>query len=263
MSLRIDLAERLCRARLEGTTVAIGNGEIGDSREAAYTVQRQVHALIGGSFDSWKVGSTSAEAQAALGTTEPGAARVPKQFCFDSPAAVPVFAAHDVKLEAEFAFQLRTDLPPRTTDYAILDVADAVLGVAPALEIVGSRLAGGLTGAGRQATTADGGANIALITGTFIEDWRRFDLPSHRLTVSLNGTVRAEGEGQRALGDPLNVLLWLANHERERDGLKAGETVTTGTCSGLLDIKAGDTVVADFGDLGAVEAAFSDAGSSG
>jgi 2-keto-4-pentenoate hydratase len=254
-----NLAQRLSQARLDGTTVSVQSSEIIGSLDTAYTLQEQVFQQIGDISDSWKIGSTSAEAQAALGTTEPGAARIPKRFCFTSPSDVPIFTAHDVKLEAEFAFRLRANLPPRENDYQRSEVAEAVAGVAPALEIVGSRLSGGLTGAGRYAVTADGGANIALVTSQFVTDWQRFDLPSHRLFVALNGTVRAEGEGRRALGDPLNVLIWLANRERERNGLKAGETVTTGTCSGLLEIKTGDTVVADFGTLGTVQANFVDA----
>ncbi len=249
-----ELAKRLCRARLVGETVEIDTDSLGEDLDDAYALQQCVLRAIGDPSDSWKIGSTSTEAQAVLGTTEPGAARIPKRFCFNSPATVPIFAAHDAKLEAEFAFRLGKDLPARDTDYSKDEVIAAIAGVAPALEIVGSRLVGGLTGSGRAAVTADGGANIALVTGAIIEDWREFDLPSHKLTVSLNGIVAAEGEGRRALGDPLNVMVWLANHARARAGLRAGETATTGTCSGLLDLKAGDSVAADFGSLGTVQA---------
>lgn len=257
-----DLAERLCRARLEGGTVDVSPKTLGSDLENAYALQTEVLRHIGDPSDGWKVGSTSAEAQAALGTSEPGAARVPSRFRFTSPATVPIFAVHDAKLEAEFAFRLGQDLPARDRDYTDAEVAAAINGVAPSLEIVGSRLARGLAGSGRAAVTADGGANIALVTGTFIDDWQRFDLPSHQLTVTLNGELRAEGEGRRALGNPFNVMVWLANRERQRDGLRAGEVSTTGTCSGLLDIKAGDTVIADYGTLGTVQAALIDAGSA-
>lgn len=254
-----DLVERLCRARLDGHTVTVQDGELGDTLDAAYTLQKLVLQRIGDPSDSWKIGSTSAEAQAALGTSEPGAARIPKRFCFSSPAAVPIFIAHNVKLEGEFAFRLGADLPPRDTEYTYAEVAEAVAGVAPSLEIVGSRLSGGLLGAGRLATTADGSANIALVAGAFVTDWQRFDLPSQKLSISINGTVRAEGEGRRALGDPMNVMVWLANRQRTREGLLAGETVTTGTCSGILDLNIGDTVTADYGALGRIEASFVDA----
>ena len=256
-----DLAERLYRARLDGGTVPIEPAAIGEDLDAAYALQQEVLRQIGDPSDSWKVGSTSAEAQAALGTTEPGAARVPKRFRFTSPANVPIFAAHDAKLEAEFAFRLSQDLPPRDAEYKADEVAAAIDGVAPSLEIVGSRLAGGLTGSGRAAVTADGGANIALVTGDFIADWQRFDLPSHQMTVTINGELSASGEGRRALGNPFNVMIWLANRQRQRDGLRAGEAATTGTCSGLLDLNAGDVVVADYGTLGTVQATMLDAAS--
>lgn len=254
-----DLAKRLCQARLEGSTVAVTPSSIGATLENAYKLQEQVLTGLGGTSNCWKVGSTSAEAQAALGTTEPGAARIPQRFCFTSPATVPVFSAHDAKLEAEFAFRLGRSLPARDTDYLAIEVAGAIDGIAPSLEIVGSRLDGGLAGSGRAAVTADGGANIALVTGAFVEDWRQFDLPAHKLTVTLNGRVCAEGEGRRALGNPFNVMVWLANRERTRSGLRAGEVATTGTCSGLIDLEAGDRVFADYGALGSVEAVITDA----
>ncbi|MDD9916135.1 MAG: hypothetical protein OXT01_15895, partial [Rhodospirillaceae bacterium] len=65
-----DLAERLCRARLDGGTVPIEPAAIGEDLDAAYALQQEVLKRIGDPSDSWKVGSTSAEAQAALGTTE-------------------------------------------------------------------------------------------------------------------------------------------------------------------------------------------------
>ncbi len=64
----------------------------------------------------------------------------------------------------------------------------------------------------------------------------------------------AEGVGANALGDPLNVLEWTANHlSALGDGIKAGEVVSTGTCTGVTPIAAGETLIADFGTLGRVE----------
>ena len=56
---------------------------------------------------------------------------------------------------------------------------------------------------------------------------------------------------------PLDALTWLANHCADRgDGLAAGEVVTTGVVTELLDLRAGQKAVADFGDLGLVEVRF-------
>lgn len=258
----LPLAARLAAARLDGAVVVADPADRPVDLAAAYAVQRDVTALLGPVSDAWKVGSTSAAAQARLGTTEPGAARVPARFRFHSGASIPVHAAHDLWVEAEFALRLGADLPPRAAPYTKADVLAAIDGVAPALEIVGSRLSGGLSGSGRLLVTADGGANVALVTGDVMTGWRAFDLPGHGVRLRRNDAAEAAGTGEQALGDPVNVLLWIANFQRLRDGLCAGALVSTGTCTGLVRVGPGDRLVGDFGDIGLVEARLTGANSS-
>lgn len=251
--------DRLATARLEGTTVSAGAAEGPSDAAEAYAMQAEVFHHLGPASNAWKVGSTSPESQAKLGTNEPGSARVPARFNFASGAAVPVFAAHDLWIEGEFALRLGKDLPPRAGIYTREEVEAAIDGVAPALEVVGSRLAEGIAKGGRFRVTADGGANVSLTLGAVVADWRRFDLPAHELRLSINGETVAVGKGERALGDPVNVMTWLANHLRGSVGLKAGEIVSTGTCTGLIRVAPGDRLSADFGDIGVVEAPLTDA----
>lgn len=253
------LAEELATARLHGATITVTESQRPVDNATAYALQQAVARRLGPASIAWKVGSTSAEAQARLGTTEPGAARVPQRFLFGSGAAVPVFGTHDLWVEGEFALRLGTDLPPRAAAYTREEVEAAVDGVAPALEIVGSRLQEGLAGAGRTMVTADGGANVALVAGPVIEAWRQFDLPEQPLQLLRNDAVVAAGSGARALGDPVNVMLWLANHQRRYDGLKAGAIVSTGTCTGLVRVAPGDILKGAFGAVGDVDARLLDA----
>ena len=124
---------------------------------------------------------------------------------------------------------------------------------------MGSRLAGGLVGKGRLLTTMDFGANIALAVGDMVTDWKGFDLAAHEVKLSLNGDLREEGVGARALGHPINVLQWLANKQSQTGrGLVKGEIVSTGTCTGVLGVAPGDHVIADFGELGCVEINFTE-----
>ena len=74
------------------------------------------------------------------------------------------------------AFRLGTDLPPRAAPYSHDEVAAAIEAAAGAIEVVGSRIAGGLSGIGRLLSTADSGVNIALALGRWTEDWRILDL---------------------------------------------------------------------------------------
>lgn len=251
------LAEQLWECRRDGGAIEIpSDGGPADVPEAL-EVQRQAVALSGQESVGFKVGSTSAEAQKVLGTTEPGASPVLVDYYYESPADIPIDPAHEPAIEGEFALRLGRDLPPRTEAYTRQEVSAAVDAVAGAIEVVGSRFAGGLGGKGRLLTTADFGANIALAVGPWTTAWTDFDLAEHTVAVALDGAVREEGKGARALGHPLNVLEWLANKQSETGrGLHAGEIISTGTCTGLLSVSPGDTVVADFGDLGRVDVRF-------
>lgn len=248
----MDLARELWDARRLGRTISAARDDLPRTQDEAYAVQDAIAGLSGLDRCGYKVGSTSKEAQRLLGTDEPGAGVLLAPFVHESPARVGVVPEQMPAVEGEFAFRIGRDLPRRAEPYSMTEIADAVDAVAGAIEIVGTRFSGGLGGKGRLLTTADGGVNIALVTGP----WTAFsghDLRGHRVGMSINGDPRGSGDGSRALGDPLEVLLWLANRRsKNAAGLRAGEIVSTGTCTGLDPIRPGDVARADFGTLGTV-----------
>ena len=250
----LELAQRLWDARKQGSVVTREDISEPATTEEAYAIQTQIAHLSGYEVRGFKVGSTSKEAQQLLGTTEPGSGPILGPYLHTSPARVTIVALQMPAVEGEFAFRLGRDLPPREAAYASVEVAQAIDAVAGAIEIVGTRIAGGLAGKGRFLVTADGGANVALVTGPWTTDWRGLDLKVHRVEISINGKQRGQGEGARALGDPMNVMVWLANQQSNFGrGLRRGDIVSTGTCTGLDGVKSGDHVVANFGSLGHVE----------
>jgi 2-keto-4-pentenoate hydratase len=252
-----ELARKLWQARRSGGVVSPDDVDHPKSNQDAYAIQHEIAALSGQASRGFKVGSTSLEAQRVLGTTEPGSGLLLAHYMYDSPARISIAPAHTPAVEGEFAFKLGRDLPSRAAPYAIDEVADAVAAVAGAIEVVGTRFAGGLAGKGRWLVTADCGANIALIAGRWRQRSGSLDLTSHPVAMTINGALRGTGTGARALGDPLNVLLWLANQQSAMGrGLRSGEIVSTGTCTGLDPVQPGDRVQADFGDLGTVELSF-------
>lgn len=249
-----NLAAALWNARRDGAVVEPSDHQEPSSDQEAYAVQAEVLRLSGQATRGFKVGSTSAEAQALLGTSEPGSCPVLETAYYDAPANVTVAPEHMPALEGEFAFRLGRDLPPREVEYTDAELRDAIDAVAGAIEVVGTRYKGGLAGKGRFLTTADFGANIALVVGPWTSEWRGLDLKSHAVTMHVNGAAKGQGTGSRALGDPINVMIWLANQQSKRGrGLLAGDVVSTGTCTGLDGVQPGDQVAADFGPLGMVE----------
>jgi 2-keto-4-pentenoate hydratase len=148
------LARRLWEARRTGSVVEAGPSERALSITDAYAVQREIAELSGEAACGFKVGSTSLEAQRLLGTDQPGSGLLLAPYMYVSPAAIAIGPAHTPAVEGEFGFQLsRGDLPPRAAPYSSNEVADAVAAVAGAIEVVGTRFAGGLAGKGRSLVT--------------------------------------------------------------------------------------------------------------
>jgi 2-keto-4-pentenoate hydratase len=249
-----DLAEQLWHARRTGAVLDAGSIPPPSTLEEAYAIQARVAQLSGRAIRGFKIGSTSAEAQKLLGTDRPGSGPLLEGFVHDSPAKVHLTPQHMPAVEAEFAYRLGRDLPSKSTPYTRDDVIAALSGVAPAIEVVGSRFAGGLAGKGRFRITADGGANIAFIAGPWHSDAPGRDLREHGARMLINGKVHGEGTGSRVLGDPLEALVWIAEQQsRAGRGLFAGEIISTGTCTGVDRVHPGDRVSADFGTLGTVD----------
>jgi 2-keto-4-pentenoate hydratase len=182
----------------------------------------------------------------------PLAGRLLAEMVAESGAALP-FGANRMRVaEAEFAFRIGRDLPPRRgAPYSAEEVVDAVAALHPAIEVPDSRFAD-FTAVGAAQLIADNACahQFALGPAATDVDWRGMDLAAHPVRGSVDGAV-AEGRGANALGDPRLALAWLAN---ELSGLgitlAAGQVVTTGTCVVPMPIAPGVEVVADLGILG-------------
>lgn len=204
----------------------------------------------------YKIGCTSPETQKLLGSPGPFPGRVFAPVLLTSPAKVAAKAFHRLGIEPEFAFTLARDLPPRAAPYAREEVAAAVAALHGAIELVDTRWTDWLK-VGIASIVADNGANGGLVLGPAASDWRQIDLPRAKATLRFDDKFIAEGTGAAVLGNPLDALVWLANHLSSRGyGLKAGDAVTTGTVAAVYFAEPGMHVTADFGPIGMVELRF-------
>jgi len=237
------------------------------TREEAYAVQALLEERSGGPLFGWKIAATSIAGQKHINVTGPLAGRLLAEKVIDlsdrtRDVAELRFGVNHMKVaEAEFAFRMGRDLPPRPQPYSEDEVLAAVDTLHPAIEVPDSRF-DDFTIVGAPQLIADNACAHQFVLGPATDaDWRALDLVEHRVTGSVVGRpftgrqpdLTRDGKGANVLGDPRVALTWLAN---ELSGLgitlKAGEVVTTGTCLVPLPIQPGVDVSMDFGVLGRV-----------
>jgi len=225
-----------------------------ETRIEGYQVQAQVARLSAQRMFGWKIAATSKAGQQHIGVDGPLAGRLLEKRAFPSGASVSLTNNIMHVAEAEFAFRMVRDLPSRKTPYSVDEVIAAVDTMHPAIEIPDSRYRDFVTAGAAQLIADNACASYFVLGPATVADWRRYDLARQPVTAYVNGKLAREGTGENVLGDPRIALTWIANElSLVGDGLRSGETITTGTCIAPAVIAAGDHVVADFGVFGRVE----------
>ncbi len=230
-----------------------------NQRQAYQCQERLIDRLLGhysGETAGYKIACTNALAQELLRSPEPFYGRLLSAFFATSPAR---FRAEDFfmrVIEAEFGFQFARDLPPATAPLTNQQIADALAGVLPSVEIVDSRYVT-WTNVGVPSLIADNAVHGAWVRGALIADWKHLNLAAQAVNLFVNGKLVESGNGAAVMGHPLNALQWLV-HRLHAQGitLKAGEYVTTGVTTNIYMAQKGEHVMADFGVVGTAEVSF-------
>lgn len=240
-------ARLLLDARTSGQHIAALPEDARPVSEAdSYAIQdAQMRAL--GPTGGWKVGARAPDA-------EPSCGPLPASLILRSPQrfAPGRFPLHLV--EAELAFTLARDLPPRTAPYTEADVLDALASLHATIEVLDSRYSDFRTVPG-PSLLADFLSNGALVVGPARTAALRIDQTCTRLQVYCNDAPALDVTGGNAAGDVFRLLVWLANHATKRcGGLRAGAVITTGSCIGGYQVAPGTRVRAVFDGVPPVEA---------
>ncbi len=223
--------------------------------DAAYAVDAEVAALLGWEPLGWKIAGTAEAVRARLSLSGPIYGRTFRRFALPSPARLRHAELLDPLVECEFFVTLARDLPPRDWAWTMAEVAAAVGEVRAGVEVAECRFPMAALPP-LPAVLADGAASGRYVSGD------RIGLPLDRLAgagvvLEVDGSARRRGSGAEVMGDPLAPLLWRAEERRRLGGgLAAGETVSTGSCTGMLPVRAGQRVRAVFGGAATVEIAF-------
>ncbi|MDP1841200.1 MAG: fumarylacetoacetate hydrolase family protein [Reyranella sp.] len=221
----------------------------------AYRIAGMVAEELGWPVRGWKIAAFKEEMQQALRTDSPIYGRT--YFVEETPfSAVHAVLASPIP-EVEYQARLGIDLPPRAKPYGQDEVTDAVASLHPGLELAECRFIHDAAFPPLPAILADGAGSGTIVYGPAIENWKTRDIAGQEATLSSNGRLRRKGTAADALDHPVVPLTWLANElSRTGVGMKAGQMVSTGTLTGMLAPKPGETYVADFGPFGAVSVSF-------
>lgn len=216
----------------------------------AYVVQDLLVEELGLEPAGWKVGLTNIQAQRAKGLDHPVKARVFRTRMLEAPARIPAPVGR-LMLEAEFLFKVAQDIRMESSSRdGVLSCVEAVhLGV----ELCASRFTPGLP-LSVAANLADNSFHGGLVIGNAIHDWCSIDLSTVMIELLCDDRRVASGSGANVMGDPVNVLIWLANELlSEGRALRSGDWVATGSCTGACEVSSGTRARALFHGLGEVD----------
>jgi 2-oxo-hept-3-ene-1,7-dioate hydratase len=230
--------------------------------EDAYRVQRALTAVKlaeGRTVRARKIGLTSRAMQQAVSITEPDYGVIFDDMFFDDGGVVPFARFIRPRVEVELAFIL--DQPLKGPGVTMLDVLDATRWVTPALEILDARIQMSDPETGHLRTIvdtiSDNAADAGIVVGGRAVRPDTLDLRRVGAALYINEAIEETGLAAGVLGHPANGVAWLANKLAPYDEyLPPGQVILAGSFVRPVFVGEGDTVHADFGDLGAVTCRF-------
>jgi 2-keto-4-pentenoate hydratase len=248
---RLLLAVRRGAPPLAALPVALAPQSLAEAYAIQHALLRELHADIAG----WKASLSGAQ--------EGICAPLPASAVLDAPAYAallrpPLPGPGPWSIEAEVAFRLGRDLPPLSggARYDRETVCAAVASAHAVIEVISSRYLDDAA-VPHLDRVADSYMNLLLVVGPSCPAWTTLAIEALPLELRIDGVPVHQGRGGHPLGDPLLALVWIANHLGQLGrGLRGGEIVTTGSCSGVHAAHQGQTVSAWFKGLGTAVVSF-------
>jgi 2-keto-4-pentenoate hydratase len=158
------------------------------------------------------------------------------------------------KIEFEIAFILKKDL--KGPNVTMMDVINATEYVAPAIEIIDSRIRDWKIRF--EDTVADNGSSARAIIGGKPTPIDNIDLSHIGMAAYRNGQLIDTAAGAAVMGNPIHAVSWLANALSRYDiSLNKGEIVLSGALAAAVPASRGDTFTVKFAHIGEVSVSFS------
>jgi len=224
--------------------------------DSAYAIQRTntEHRLSAGRrITGCKIGLTAKVVQAQLGVDQPDFGMLFDDMGFGDGEPIPAGMLQQPRIEAEIAFVLGRDLAMESPSQ--VEVMSAIDYALPALEIVGSRIAG--WNIKFVDTVADNASSCAYVLGTSPRKLSQLDLCDCAMVMTRADEQVSAGKGSACLGNPINAVVWLARTmARVGQPLRAGQVLLSGALAPMVPVSAGEVFDARIEGLGRVRAVF-------
>ena len=254
---RHEVAELLARAEADREPVAPlvdtwPEMDVVDAYEVQLlNIRRRVRA--GASVLGHKVGLSSLAMQQMMGVDEPDYGHLLSDMEVSSSSPIEASRYCYPRVEVEVGFVLGATLPGEgCTEEDVLDATEAV---APAIELIDSRIRDWRIGL--VDTIADNASSAGFVLGPERVRPREIDLLGIDAVLRRNDEVVAEGRSDAVLGNPVTAVAWLARKVASFGvRLEAGHVILPGSCTRAIDARPGDDFVAEFAGLGTVTLSF-------
>jgi 2-keto-4-pentenoate hydratase len=242
-----DIAGFLIKSRKDHTQWHVGSTPPLENIDDVYTTQNLVTAALGADVRAWKTSPL-----------EDGTAFVGPIYAtniFTSGAQIPTSKMHLIGIEGEIAFRINRDLPDQSHPYIRDDILASISEMLPLIELVDTRMINGM----EQDTTlkmADNQSNHGIVIGdASTKNWNDINATMAEVHLTVNDKSLFSGISSSPINDMFDLMAGTANSCVKYDRpVRAGDIITTGSCTGIVFIEAGSKVVLDFPEIGQVKA---------
>jgi 2-keto-4-pentenoate hydratase len=199
----------------------------------------------GAKIVGWKVGCTSLAIREQFGLAEPISGKLLMPDIFQPGDHVAASSFVDCAVEPELVFRLGAEIHGDMSDEQIVGALD---GVCAGIELHNYRFRYGRPT--QQELIASNGIHAGLVLQPMLPLLPFRDLPAEKVSLLVNGEVKASGTCREIMGSPLLSIRWLAGHAASRgERLQAGQLIIPGSAVALVRGSAHDTIEARFDSL--------------
>jgi 2-keto-4-pentenoate hydratase len=241
------IANSLIKSRKNHTQWDVGTTLPLENLDDVYETQNLVTAALGADVRAWKT-SPLEDGTAFVGP-------IYANNIFASGAQIPTSKMHVIGIEGEIAFRINRDLLDQGYPYIRNDILASISEMLPLIELVDTRMINGM----EQDSTlkmADNQSNYGIVIGdASTKDWNDVNATMAEVHLTVNGKNLFSGISSSPITDMFDLMAGTANSCIKYDRpIRAGDIITTGSCTGIVFIEPGSNVVLDFPEIGQVEA---------